>query len=55
MGVAGAIIAIVASMATFVGGGFAICRDVLLGRSDGPLPKEGRVSRSTVAEKRSAA
>jgi len=44
-GVAGAIIAIVVSMATFVGGGLLIIRDVITGHGDAALPKERRSAR----------
>jgi O-antigen/teichoic acid export membrane protein len=44
-GVAGAIIAIVVSMATFVVGGMLIIRDLITGHGDAPLPKERRSAR----------
>jgi O-antigen/teichoic acid export membrane protein len=45
-GVWGAVIAVVLSMATFVGGGLVIIRDVITGQGDAPLPKERRSARA---------
>jgi len=46
LGVTGAIVAIVASMATFLAGGLVIIRDVVVGQGDAPLPKERRSLRA---------
>lgn len=46
LGVTGAIIAIVAAMATFLLGGLVIIRDVVVGKGDAPLPKERRSLRA---------
>lgn len=46
LGVAGAVIAIVVSMAAFLAGALVIIRDVIAGRGDAPLPKERRSGRA---------